>query len=72
LKGEVQVDEFYVGGEEVGGKRDRGKDNKRLVVVALEIVKGEYGRAYAAVIKDASSVSFKPFLKNILIRTLKL
>lgn len=64
LKGEVQVDEFYVGGAEEGGKRGRGAENKRLVVVALEIVEGEYGRAYATVIKDASSASFKPFFEK--------
>jgi transposase-like protein len=64
LKGEVHVDEFYVGGKEEGGKRGRGKGNKRLVIVALEIVKGEFGRAYATIIKDASSVSFKPFFEK--------
>jgi transposase-like protein len=64
LKGEVHVDEFYVGGKEEGGKRGRGKGNKRLVVVALEIVKGEYGRAYATTIKDASSASLKSFFEK--------
>ena len=51
------MDEFYVGRAEEGGKRGRGTENKRLVVVALEIVEGDYGRAYATVIKDASSAS---------------
>jgi hypothetical protein len=64
LKGTVHVDEFYVGGEEEGGKRGRGKGNKRRVIVALEIVKGGFGRAYAASIKDASSASFKPFFEK--------
>ena len=64
LRGTVHVDEFYVGGEEEGGKRGRGKGNKRLVIVALEIVKGGFGRAYAENIKDASSASFKPFFER--------
>ena len=64
LKGVVHVDEFYIGGEEEGGKRGRGKGDKRLVIVALEIVKGDFGRAYAATIKDASSDSFKPFFER--------
>jgi len=64
LKGTVHVDEFYVGGEEEGGKRGRGKGDKKLVIIALEIVKGAFGRAYAEVIKDASSASFKPFFER--------
>jgi len=67
LRGVVHVDEFFVGGEEEGGKRGRGKGNKRLVIIALEIVKGvkgSFGRAYAAVIRDASSNSFKPFFEK--------
>jgi len=64
LKGVVHVDEFYVGGEEEGGKRGRGKGNKRLVIVALEIANGGFGRAYAKCIRDASSESFKPFFEK--------
>lgn len=64
----VCVDEFFVGGEEEGVRgRQRGK--KRLVVVAVEIVKKEdgsngMGRAYARVIPNASSKSFKPFFDD--------
>jgi len=64
LNGEVHVDEFFVGGKEEGGKRGRGKEKKRLVIIALEIVKGEFGRAYAAIIKDGSSASFKSFFEK--------
>jgi transposase-like protein len=64
LQGTVHVDEFYVGGPEEGGRRGRGKGDKRLVIVALEIVKGGFGRAYAATVKDASSDSFRPFFEK--------
>jgi transposase-like protein len=64
LTGVVHVDEFYVGGEEEGGKRGRGKGRKRLVIVALEVVKGGFGRAYATNIKDGSSASFMPFFEK--------
>jgi len=69
LRGEVHVDEFYVGGAEEGGKRGRGKGDKRLIIIALEIVnikedKEGFGRAYAAIIRDASSESFKPFFEK--------
>ena len=43
--GIVHVDEFYIGGEEEG-KRGRSKGDKKLVVVALEIVEGSVGVAY--------------------------
>jgi transposase-like protein len=60
LAGEVHVDEFYIGGEEEG-VIGRGADKKKLIVVALEIVQDGVGRAYAKVIDDASSESFRPF-----------
>lgn len=63
LEGTIHVDEFYIGGEEEG-VRGRGKGKKRLVIVALEIVKGGVGRAYAENIQDASSHSFRPFFER--------
>ena len=63
MSGIVHVDEFYIGGPEQG-KPGRSKGNKKLVIVAIEIVKGGVGRAYAQVIKDASSVSFRPFFET--------
>lgn len=64
LVGLVHVDEFYIGGEEEGvvGRSLQGK--KRLVIVALEILNHGVGRAYAQVIEDASSDSFRPFFKK--------
>ena len=61
--GEVQVDEFFIGGPEQH-KRGRSKGKKRLVVVALEKVKGGVGRAYAQTIEHASANEFKPFFND--------
>lgn len=63
LRGIIHVDEFYIGGEEKG-KRGRSKGEKKLVIVALELVKDGVGRAYARVIEDASAKSFKPFFEG--------
>jgi hypothetical protein len=60
INGTVHVDEFYIGGEEEG-KRGRSKGDKKRVVVALEIVEGGVGRAYAQYTNNASSVCFRPF-----------
>jgi hypothetical protein len=67
----VHVDEFYIGGPEEG-KPGRSKGNKKLVVVALEIVKGGVGRAYAQVISDASNTSFKPFFETYISKDAKI
>jgi ribosomal protein L37AE/L43A len=37
LSGTVEVDETYIGGEEIEGKSGRGTENKTLVVVAIEL-----------------------------------
>lgn len=62
ISGIVHVDEFYIGGEEEG-KRGRSKGDKKLVVIALEIVEGGVGRAYAQCIDNASAVAFRPFFE---------
>jgi transposase-like protein len=71
ISGTVQVDEFYIGGEEKG-KRGRSLGDKKLVVVALEIVEGGVGRAYAQCISNASSASFKPFFANYITKDAKI
>jgi hypothetical protein len=60
LEGDVEVDDFFIGGPEEQ-KRGRSKGKKRLVVVALEKVKNGVGRAYAQIIEHASEEEFKPF-----------
>lgn len=60
----VEVDELMIGGPEAG-KRGRSKGDKKLVVIAVEKVKGnKIGRAYAEVINDASAESFEPFFEK--------
>jgi hypothetical protein len=73
LTGEVHVDESVIGGPEEQ-KRGRSHGKKKLIIVALEIVKDGVGRAYAEVINDSSSRSFSPFFekyisKNTLVKT---
>lgn len=63
ISGIVHVDEFYIGGEEEG-KRGRSNGDKKLVVVALEIVEGGVGRAYAQCINNASAASLQPFFET--------
>lgn len=71
INGLVHVDEFYIGGEEEG-KRGRSKGEKKLVIVALEIVESGVGRAYAQCIDDASSASFRPFFKSYISKDAKI
>ena len=63
INGLVHVDEFYIGGKEEG-KRGRHKGEKKLVIVALEIVENGVGRAYAQCIDNASAASFRPFFET--------
>ncbi len=64
LEGKVEVDELLIGGPEKD-KRGRSKGEKKLVVIAVEKVKGDkIGRAYAQVIEQASAECFKPFFEQ--------
>lgn len=64
ITGQVHIDEFYIGQYEekkVGRSTD---SNKKLVIVALEILDNGVGRAYARVIENASSKEFRPFFED--------
>lgn len=65
MKGEVQVDEFVVGGKETG-KQGRSYDTKKAkVVCAVELTdKGKIKRGYAKVIEDYSAKSIKPIFDD--------
>lgn len=64
----LEVDEFSIGSHEKG-KPGRSDGKKRKVILAIETVlnkkeKLTIGRAYARVIEDYSTESFKPFFKD--------
>ena len=66
LCGRIEVDETYVGGSDVGGKRGRGSAKKEIVVIAVEVhsPKG-YGRVRMRRIPDVSGASLVPFVCDI-------
>ena len=71
LSGDVEVDETYIGGLEIDGKRGRGTENKILVAIAVELAtkipgkKGRrtMGRTRIEVVNDASKESLQGFIK---------
>jgi len=65
LSGIVEVDETYIGGEEIGtGKQGRGAEEKSLVVVATECIGKQIGRVRFKIILDASKESLLPFIEE--------
>jgi len=74
LQGNVDVDEFLVGGPEEG-KRGRSHGKKKLIIIALErLSENKFGRSYMRQIKKSSTEEFRPFFnahisKNAMVRT---
>lgn len=65
LKGNIEVDETLVGGEDKGGKRGRGAGHKSIVVIAVEVHKPKgFGRIRMQRIPDASARTLIPFVNN--------
>jgi transposase-like protein len=64
LSGEVEVDETYIGGEDIGGKAGRGAGKKTPVHVAVELDEKKVGRIRMSIVKDASCDSLIPFILN--------
>lgn len=66
LRGRIEVDETYLGGSDVGGKRGRGSEGKEIVVIALEIhsPKG-FGRVRLRHVPDVSGSSLLPFVCDV-------
>ncbi|MBI4403094.1 MAG: IS1595 family transposase [Deltaproteobacteria bacterium] len=63
LSGDVEVDETFVGGSKPG-KRGRGAEGKKLVVIATEIDGKKIGRIRMRHIPDASASSLEGFIKD--------
>ena len=66
LCGRIELDETYVGGSGVGGKRGRGSEKKEIVVIAVEVhpPKG-FGRVRMRQIPDVSGGSLVPFVCDV-------
>ena len=62
LRGDVEVDETFVGGVDHGGKRGRGA-KKCVVVIAVEIKQPKgFGRVRMRHVPDAAAASLEPFI----------
>ena len=63
LSGQVEADEFYLGGER-SGKRGRGAEHKCKVAVAVERQGRKLGRLRLQVIANCSSSQLLPFVRD--------
>jgi len=70
MEGDVQVDEFVIGGKETG-KQGRSYDSKKSkVVCAVELTqKGKVKRGYAKIINDYSAKSIRPLFDEHIDKT---
>jgi transposase-like protein len=64
LKGEVEVDEFFIGGPEEGLRGGRQRGTKVLVGIAIEVGGAGSGRVRLQVLPDASGDSLGPFVQS--------
>jgi len=66
LSGRIEVDETYVGRQDVRGKHGRGSAGKQLIVIALELLSPKgYGRVRLRRIPDVSKASLLPFVREM-------
>lgn len=66
LSGRIEIDETYIGGSTLGGKRGRGSENKKIVVIAVEAFSPKgFGRVRMRRIPDVSGNSLIPFVKEV-------
>ena len=63
LSGDVEVDEFFIGGQKPG-KRGRGSNGKSIVVAAVEKKEQQIGRIRLKVIPDCSADTLSAFIND--------
>ncbi len=63
LKGEIEVDEFYLGGEEPGLSGGRARGKKALIGVAIEVRGAGSGRLRLQILDDLSAQSLGAFVR---------
>jgi len=63
LEGIIEVDETLIGGKK-SGKRGRGAEGKKLVIIAVEIKDKKTGRVRLSSLPNASKKSINQFLKT--------
>jgi len=64
LTGKVEADEFYLGGQESGGKRGRAAEQKCAVALAVERKGRKIGRIRMRFIPDCSHESLQAFINT--------
>jgi transposase-like protein len=64
LKGEVEIDEFFLGGREEGLKGDRQRGKKALIGIAIEVRGHGSGRLRLRVLPDASGPTLLSFAQS--------
>jgi len=62
LSGKIEADEFYIGGQQSGGKRGRGAEHKCAVAIAVEKKGKKLGRIRLQSIDDCSQGSLNEFI----------
>ena len=63
LKGQIEVDEFYLGGEQEGLSGGRARGKKALIGVAIEVRGAGSGRVRLQILKDLSAESLGAFVR---------
>lgn len=64
LSDRVEIDDAFVGGENPGGKRGRGSENKTPIVAAVSTTEGKPNRLKLQVVKSHDTESLVEFFKK--------